>query len=129
MAYANSVRLTYLSGGRATIIAFTMPIWASLLSALILKEYIGVRQIAAIFLGVLGLALLIGPELFELGSIPIGATLMLLAAMCWATATVCVKLYPWGIGVQSLAGWQLLIGGIPITVVWLLVEPTQTFRN
>jgi drug/metabolite transporter (DMT)-like permease len=121
--------LTYIGGGRAAIIAFTMPVWAMMLSGWVLKEHIGKRQITGMTLGLAGLAALVGPELAELGTVPIGAALILAAALCWACGTVGIKMHQWGVGVQSLSGWQLLIGGIPITATWLIIEPDPDFSR
>ena len=55
--------LTTIGGGRASILAFTMPLWATLLSVPILHERLGIRQILALLLGLSGIALLLLPEL------------------------------------------------------------------
>jgi drug/metabolite transporter (DMT)-like permease len=41
---------------------------------------------------------------------------MILAAISWATGTVALKRYRFTIPTASLAGWQMLIGGIPIFI-------------
>jgi len=115
--------LSHIEGGRAAIIAFTMPVWAALLSVWLLKERLTLRRILALVLGLGGILTLVGPDLLRLGEMPVGAVFMLLAAMSWASGTVGIKLYHWGIGVLALAAWQLLIGGIPIILAWPLMAP------
>ena len=62
--------LVHMGGGRGAIVAYTMPIWAALFSAWYLKERLSRRRLAALSLGMLGIALLIGPDLFGLGTQP-----------------------------------------------------------
>ena len=116
--------LLYTGSGRAAIIGYTMPIWAAMLSVLVLKEHFGIGRIAALALGMAGLALLLGQDLSHVGSAPTGALLMLGAAVSWAIGTVLIKRHDWrGLPVMALSGWQLLLGGIPVVIGWWLLEP------
>jgi drug/metabolite transporter (DMT)-like permease len=80
-----------MAAGRASIIAFTMPVWASLLAAAILGEPITRWKVGGLALGLGGLAALIGPDLAALGAAPVGALFMLGASMSWALGTVLFK--------------------------------------
>jgi drug/metabolite transporter (DMT)-like permease len=116
--------LLYTGSGRAAIIGYTMPIWASPLSVWLLHERIGPRAILALALGMAGLALLLAQDLGQVGATPIGALLMVGAAVSWAIGTVLVKRFVWHpMPVIALTGWQLLIGGVPIVIGWWLWEP------
>ena len=112
-----------MPAGRASIIAFTMPVWAALLGALILGERITVYKVAGLVLGVAALAVLIGPDLVALSAAPAGALFMLGAALSWATGTVLFKKYDWDSPVSALIGWQLLIGLAVILPGALILEP------
>lgn len=107
-------------GGRAAIIAYTMPLWAALLSSWILKERIAPVVWLALALGLAGVALLVLPEVERFGAAPEGALFMVGAAIAWALGTVLIKRRAWGMGMLALTGWQLLLGGVPIVAVWLL---------
>lgn len=115
--------LLYIEGGRAAIVAYTMPVWAALLSALFLGERFDARRAAALFLGMAGVAFLIGPDLLGMSQSPLGPILMTGAAVSWAGGTVGIKAERWPIGVMAFSGWQLLIGGVPILLACLLLEP------
>lgn len=116
--------LLYTGSGRAAIIGYTMPLWASVLSVLVLRERVGARQIVALALGMAALALLLGQDLAVVGDAPLGALLMVGAAISWATGTVLVKRFAWHpMPVMALTGWQLLVGGVPIVIGWWLLEP------
>jgi len=113
--------VTLMAAGRASIIAFTMPVWAALLGSLILGERATWRRWLGLGLGMAGLAVLIGPDLGALGHAPWGAVFMLGAAMSWATGTVLMKRFTWSLPTTALAGWQLLLGAIPVTLgaLWI----------
>ncbi len=116
--------LLYTGGGRAAIIGYTMPIWASVLSVWVLHEQVGARQILALALGMAGLGLLLAQDFGVVGATPIGALLMIGAAVSWAIGTVLIKRFAWHpMPVMALSGWQLLIGGVPIVIGWWLLEP------
>jgi drug/metabolite transporter (DMT)-like permease len=110
--------LLHMGSGRASIVAFTMPVWASLLGVLVLNERFTARRVAGLALGMGGLAILLGDDVLRFGERPLGLVLMLAAAITWAAGTIGTKAYDWGVGVLTLSGWQLLIGGVPILAVW-----------
>jgi len=121
--------LITIGGGRAAVLAFTMPLWASMLSVIVLRERLRWRQLTALGLGLAGIALLLLPELDRAGSLPVGYFLMIAAAMSWGVGTVGQKLKTWQIGILALAGWQLVIGGTPIVAVWAVLEPSPDFSR
>jgi drug/metabolite transporter (DMT)-like permease len=115
--------VSLIESGRAAIIAFTMPVWAAVLGWFVLGERMTRTGWIGLALGVLGLTVLMGPDLEQLGAAPLGALFMVGAAMSWATGTVFMKRYTWSIPVGVLAGWQLLIGAVPVTIGALLIDP------
>jgi len=114
--------LTLIEAGRAVIIAFTMPLWAVLLGHYILNDPLTVRRAIALILGLIGLAILIGPDLTELETSPLGVFFMLAAAVSWALGTVVMKTREWPIPILVLTGWQLFLGGIPVVAGMLIFE-------
>lgn len=116
--------LLHTGGGRAAIIGYTMPLWASLISVFVLRVRLTAPQIWALALGMAALGLLIGGDLRTLGAAPIGTLFMLGGALCWAVGTVLIKRFDWaGMPVTALTGWQQLLGGVPIVIGWWLLEP------
>jgi drug/metabolite transporter (DMT)-like permease len=110
--------------GRAAIIGYTMPLWASVLGIWVLHTRPTARQGAALLLGMGALVLLMAKDFGAVGATPTGALLMLGAAICWAIGTVLVKKFAWdGLTVTALTGWQQLLGGAPIVIGWWLLEP------
>lgn len=115
--------LTLIEAGRASIIAFTMPVWAAILSTLVLGERMTGRKLLALLVGVAGLAVLIGPDLVVFQEAPLGALFMLAAAVAWAIGTVATKAFHWSISTATLIGWQLIAAAVPIGLGTLLFEP------
>lgn len=115
--------VSLMAAGRASIIAFTMPVWAALLAALLLGERITIWKVTGLALGVAGLVALIGPDMAALGAAPLGAVFMLGASISWATGTVLFKKFNWRLPVASAIGWQLVIGAVVITGFAAALEP------
>ena len=115
--------VSLMPAGRASIIAFTMPLWATLIAALVLDEPISVTKIAGLGLGLAGLGVLIGPDLLVLEQAPLGALFMLLAAISWAIGTILVKRIDWRIPTLPNVAWQLLFSALPVTLIAWLAEP------
>ena len=115
--------VSLMPAGRASIIAFTMPLWASLLAVWLLSEQMTKAKIIGLGFGLAGLAVLIGEDLAVLQSGSLGPWYMVGAAMGWAAGTVLFKRGGWQLPVASAIGWQLLFGAIPIIIVAALLEP------
>ncbi|MGH8766303.1 MAG: DMT family transporter [Burkholderiales bacterium] len=114
--------LALLPSGRAAILAYTMPAWAIPLSFLILGERITLRKLVGLALGVAGMLLLVWDEFGRLQGAPVGALMVLGAAMSWAVGTVLQKKYPVNAPVAAYTAWIMLVGGIPIYVGALWME-------
>ncbi|MEO1102742.1 MAG: DMT family transporter, partial [Pseudomonadota bacterium] len=108
--------IALVEAGRAAVLAFTMPVWATLLAFLFLGEAVTMRRLAGLVVGMAAMALLLLPALGALNHAALGTVLMIGGAISWAIATVIVKAAGFTISPLSLAGWQFLIGGIPLTI-------------
>ena len=114
--------VSQMEAGRASIIAFTMPVWAALLSVPVLGETFGWRKASALVLGMAGLGLLIGSDAVALGRAPLGGLCMLGAAISWAIGTVVIKRVAWQTSALTTVGWQLLVGAVPLVLGMALLE-------
>lgn len=112
----------HMEAGRASIVAFTMPLWAALLSVPILGERLGWSIVAGLAMGMAGMAILVLPEWQSVVAAPLGLIFMLLAALSWAAGTVLLKRWRWEMPVAALAGWQLLLGGLPVIAGALFLD-------
>lgn len=114
--YLSALGVMLMPAGRASLLAYTMPLWAFLLSLLWLGERASLRRLVGLALGLGGIAVLAGEDLLVFGQAPLGALTMLGAAITYGVGTVYQKRIAWEMPVLSLAGWQLFIGGAPLAV-------------
>ena len=105
--------LTRIQAGRGAIIAYTMPLWTVIFGRVLLGERIGRTRLAALALGLGGMAVLIAPDARALWAAPAGTLLMLAAAVAWAIGTVLTKATRWTMPTAALTGWQVVLGGDP----------------
>jgi drug/metabolite transporter (DMT)-like permease len=108
--------LTLVQAGRAAIIAYTMPLWTVVFGHLLIGERLTRRRLAALALGLGGMAALVAPEARVLWTAPAGTLLMLGAATAWAIGTVLTKANRWTVPTAVLTGWQVVLGGLPIAL-------------
>jgi drug/metabolite transporter (DMT)-like permease len=114
--------LLHLPAGRSVILAYTMPLWTVLLSRVVLGEALSARRMLGLALGMLGMLLLIGDEFALLQAAPVGALLVVGAALAWAVGTVLMKRFPTRLPITSFTGWQLLLGGAPMALGALVID-------
>lgn len=115
--------VSLMPAGRAAIIAFTMPVWAALAAVWLLGERLTGFTVAGLTLGLLGLAILIGPDLVAMQEAPLGALFMLGSAISWGIGTVLFKRFAWTAPVLTTMGWQLLAASVPVTAVAIVSAP------
>lgn len=112
IAYGVSI----LPSGRSAILAYTMPLWTLILSALFLGERFTRRKSLGIILGLGALMLLLGPDISSVESAPLGALFVIGAALSWATGTVIIKRWPTELPTTAFVAWQLALGGLPVVI-------------
>lgn len=111
-----------LPSGRSAILAYTMPLWTVMLSALFLHEAFTIRKTAGVVLGMGAVGLLLAAEFAQMRAAPNGALLILGAALSWATGTVIMKRFPTDLPTTTFVAWQLALGGLPVIAGALLLE-------
>jgi len=115
--------LSMLGAGHGAIITYTLPVWTAAISVVFLKERLTWRTALAVILGVSGVLVLLSSDFKAIGTSPVGAIYLLGASIGWAIGTIIVKRVAWTVGMYTLAGWQLLISGVPMTAIALAAEP------
>ena len=93
---------------RVIIVTYSMPIWATILSWLVLGERLNAVRIVAFGLCVGGLGILVWPLLGH--GLPISVVFSLGCAFSWAIATVYMKYVKASVPPLANAAWQLLFG-------------------
>jgi drug/metabolite transporter (DMT)-like permease len=105
---------------RAVVITYSMPIWATALSWLVLGDRLDKARIIALGLCICGLTILVWP-LFAHG-LPLGVFFALACAFAWTIATIYMKWADIKVDPLANAAWQLLIGEAIVTIGMLLFE-------
>jgi drug/metabolite transporter (DMT)-like permease len=117
-----------LASGRSAILAYTMPIWATLIAFFVLDEKISRRKLAGFALGFTGMAVLLGDDLSQVQRSPFGTAMILTAALIWAMGTVLLRRWRPTIAQTTLSGWMMLVGWLPIALVAPFLDPAGLAR-
>ena len=112
-----------LPAGRSAIIAYTMPIWATLFAMVVLNEPLNRRKIVGLLLGMLGMALLLGDDIRHIRTAPTGALMILAAAVLWAMGTVLLRKWKPPFAQNALSGWMMLLGWLPLAIMAPFLDP------
>lgn len=112
-----------MPAGRSAILAYTMPIWSVLFSLVWLHEPLSRRKIAGLVLGMCGMAVLLGDDVRHFERSPLGALLILGAAISWAFGTVLLRRWRLQLPQNTLTGWMMLLGWIPLAISAPLFDP------
>ena len=115
--------LLWLPASEAALIAYTMPIWASLLAWPILGERPNLLRVISLLMAFAGLSAIMGGNGFaaSIEKLP-GIIMALGGSVGFAVGTVLAKKLPLNLPPLSAAAWQVGIGCLPVAVVGLLVE-------
>lgn len=115
----------------AVIVAFTMPMWAALFSAVFLGERLSANRLLSLLAGMTGLAVLVHGELDAFVASPGGPLFMLGAALSWAAGTVALKARTWSIEPIARATWLVGVSAPFAALGSYLLEapPTMTLPS
>lgn len=115
--------LTVLPPGRASVLAFSTPLWVVPLAAWRLHERPSRRAVAGVGLGLLGVFAMAAPSLHPDRSEQfIACTMLLGAAAAWAVTIVFVRSHRFSASALSLAPWQMLVATALLLPVAMLFE-------
>ena len=118
--------LLWLPASEGALIAYTMPVWASLLAWPILGERPTLLRTIALLMALAGLGAIMGGNGFDTSMAKLPGMLMVLAgAICFALGTVLAKKLPMRLPPVTAAAWQIGIGCLPIAIVGLAVETSH----
>ena len=112
-----------MASGHASILGFTMPIWAALIGMVALGDRMSLRRLISLGMGAAGVVVLLSHDFTALGASPLGALITLLGAFNWAIGVHIQKRVKWAIEPLALAGWQVALGTLPIIVIAIFAEP------
>jgi drug/metabolite transporter (DMT)-like permease len=119
-----SFSLLWLSAAEATIVCYTMPVWAVLMAWAVLGERPRAARLAGLALAMSGLGLLVLGQGVAVGldKAP-GVALGLGSAVLFSLGTVVTKRWPLALPPTAGAVWQIGIGIAPLAVLAVLFDP------
>src|SRR6202158_3446380 len=118
--------LLWLPASEAALIAYTMPIWASILAWPILGERPNLLRVISLVMAFAGLSAIMGGNGFagSVEKLP-GIVMALGGAFGFAVGTVLAKKLPLTLPPLSAAAWPIGIGCLPVAIVGLLLEEAE----
>jgi drug/metabolite transporter (DMT)-like permease len=118
-----AVALTRLPPGRASVLAFSTPLWIAPLSAWWLKERLTWRVLTGVGAGLAGVLVIVSAALRLGGRGQLGFYVLLLcAAAAWAVSIVFVRTHRFQTSALALAPWQMLLAAILLLPLATVVE-------
>jgi drug/metabolite transporter (DMT)-like permease len=118
--------LLWLPASEAALIAYTMPVWASMLAWPVLGERPTLLRTISLVMAFAGLASIMGGNGFDASVEKLPGILMALGgALGFALGTVLAKKLPIKLPPITAAAWQIGIGCFPVAIVGLAIETTH----
>lgn len=111
-----------LPAGRSAILAYTLPLWSVLFSLWLLHEPLSWRKLAGLLVGSAGMVILLGEDIANVRRAPIGALLVIGAAMSWGLGTVLLRRWSPPVPHGTLTGWMTLVGWMPLAAAAPLLD-------
>ncbi len=112
-----SFSLLWLAAGEATIVCYTMPVWASIFGWLLLDERITLRRLLALAMAFTGLLVLVLGNGLDVGVAKLpGVGFALAAAILFSLGTVVTKRWPVPLPPAAQVAWQTGLGCLPLLV-------------
>jgi len=115
--------ITMIPIAEVVAIEFTVPVWVALLAAIVLGERMTAARIAAVVLGIAGVAIIVRPTLDH---VDVGQVVALLAAIGFAGSIILVKSLTRTESVVSIIFWMLVIQsviGAILAAIWWQTPP------
>ncbi len=112
-----------MPAGRSAILAYTLPIWSVLFSLWLLHEPLSGRKLVGLLAGMGGMAVLLGEEIVNVRRAPVGALLIIGAAISWGFGTVLLRRWMPPVPQNTLTGWMMLLGWTPLAFAAPLFDP------
>jgi drug/metabolite transporter (DMT)-like permease len=104
----------HMGAGVASVLANLQPLFTIALAAAFLGERLTLGGVVALAAGVAGVVVLVGPNLSAPGAELVGPASAVAASIGAAAGSVMVRRLRDRVPVLSLAGWQLLLGSLPL---------------
>jgi drug/metabolite transporter (DMT)-like permease len=110
--------------GRSAVLGYTTPLWVTPGAWLFLREPLPRRRLLGICIGLCGIFVLCNPLALDWNNAPalLGHGYLLLSALSWAIAILCIRAHVWMSTPFQLLFWQTLLASFLLSCFALAVE-------
>jgi drug/metabolite transporter (DMT)-like permease len=125
------IAVQYTGAGRASLLAYTTPLWSVLAAWLLFHQRPRGMQAVALAIGLVGIGIVCAPGEIDWSKhmVLIGHGFLLLAAVGWSIVILHVRRHSWTSSPLQLAPWQMLFAALLLMVLaWQLEEPLSIIR-
>jgi drug/metabolite transporter (DMT)-like permease len=124
-----TISLLWIESTHTILLMYTNPLWALLLSVLLLGERFSIASVAGIALGLLGMAVLTNPLAMPWNAVTVpGVVSALAATIAWALGSVLYRRGKWESTFWQQVFWQLAVSGIAVAVPAVILEWNHAVR-
>jgi drug/metabolite transporter (DMT)-like permease len=115
--------------GRSVVLGYTTPLWVTPGAWLFLRESLPRRRLLGICLGLCGIFVLCNPLALDWNDkmALLGHGYLLLSALSWAVAILCIRAHVWMSTPFQLLFWQTLLASLLLSLFALAVEGVPSF--
>lgn len=117
-----SIALTSVPAGRASVLAFSTPLWVALLAAWRGQERLTRRSTAGVGFGLLGIIAIAAPSVLRGVGGPFAYGMLIVAAIAWAVSIVFVRGHRFSASPAALAPWQTTVALVFLLPIALATE-------
>ena len=119
--------LTILPPGRASILAYSTPLWVHPLAVWRKQEQTSLRAALGVVMGLAGISVIASPALVHDGGGTLGAIVLLItAAGAWAVTIVFVRGHRFTANPLALAPWQTAVATLLLLAIAVVTETPPT---
>jgi drug/metabolite transporter (DMT)-like permease len=114
--------LTIIPPGRASILAYSTPLWVVPFAAWRFKETLSRKTFTGLAFGLLGIGVIAAPSVHGKRAELVGYGMLLAAAAFWAVSILYVRAHRFVGTALELAPWQMLVASLLLAPVAVLTE-------
>jgi drug/metabolite transporter (DMT)-like permease len=124
-----TLSLQWIESTHTILLMYTNPLWALLLSVLLLGERFSVASVAGIGLGLFGMAVLTNPLAMPWNAVTVpGVVSALAATIAWALGSVLYRRGKWESTFWQQVFWQLAASAVALVVLAVILESHHAIR-
>lgn len=124
-----TISLQWIESTHTILLMYTNPLWALLLSVLLLGERFSIASVAGIALGLVGMTVLTNPLAMQWNSVTVPGVISALAAtIAWALGSVLYRREKWESTFWQQVFWQLAVSGVALTIPAVALEWNHAVR-